>query len=29
MLGQAGGYHGVISWFKFILEVFFNSYKCE
>ena len=29
MLEQAGSLHSVIRWFKFILEVFLISYKCE
>ena len=29
MLEQAGGLHGVIRWFKFILRVFLISYKFE
>ena len=29
MLEQAGGLHGIIRWFKFILEVFLIFRKCE
>ena len=29
MLEQAGGLHGVIRWFKFILGVFLDTCKCE
>ena len=29
ILEQAGGLHGVIRWFKFILKVFLISCKCE
>ena len=29
VLEQAGGLHGFIRWFKYILGVFFISWKCE